>query len=140
MDLSRFKEKKKTYFDIALKEIKTGRKESHWMWFIFPQLKGLGMSYYAEYYGIDNLEEAKAYLKNEYLCNNLISICDALLSLNDNNIIIILGYPDNLKLRSSMTLFLIASEYKQTIFKNVLDKYYNGELDNSTIKLIYRNK
>ena len=132
-NLERFKKAQKDCFYSALEEIKNGRKESHWMWFIFPQIKGLGYSPMAEYYGVESLDEAKAYLNDEYLNNNLRTISKALLDLNNNDISYILGYPDDLKLKSSMTLFYLASNDK--LFKDVLDKYYNGELDNNTIEL-----
>jgi len=128
--LDRFIEAQGEYYNIALKEIKEGQKKSHWMWYIFPQLRGLGHSDIANYYGIENLEEAKRYIENDYLRENLVNISRELLSI-DNDIEYILGYPDNLKLQSSMTLFKYADP-NETVYKEVLDKFYYGNEDNVT--------
>ena len=122
-------------YEIALLEIKEGKKRSHWMWYIFPQLKGFGNSATSEFYGIDGLEEAKAYYNNEYLQKHLLDISEALVALDSGDIVSILGYPDNLKLQSSMTLFMQVDP-KEDVFSKVLDKYYNGEKDMKTIKII----
>ena len=98
MNLERFIEAQERDYESALKEIKNGKKETHWIWYIFPQLKGLGMSYYADYYGIENLEEAKAYFENEYLRNHLLEITDSLLSIPTHNILEVVDSPDDLKL------------------------------------------
>ncbi len=134
-NLDRFIIVQKKDYDIALKEIKNGKKLTHWSWYIFPQLKSLGSSAMAEYYGIEDLKEAKSYLANEYLKNNLIQISQALLNLNTNNPTEVLGYPDDLKLKSCMTLFYYADS-SITIFKKVIDKFYNGEMDSKTILLL----
>ena len=133
--LNRFIEAQKKYYEIALKEIKNGYKETHWIWFIFPQLKSLGKSDTALYYGIKDLEEAKSYLENNYLRHNLIEISEAFFNLKGNNPTEILGYPDDLKVKSCMTLFYLADE-SIDIFKNVIDKFYNGEFDSNTISII----
>ena len=133
-DLNRFIEAQKEYYDIALNEIKQGEKRSHWMWFIFPQLKGLGHTDISNYYGIENLEEAKAYLNNSYLYHNLIEISEELLKIKNKTVVEILGFPDCYKLKSSMTLFYLASNNE--LFKKVIDKYYNGELDDLTINML----
>ena len=122
-------------YETALLEIKEGKKRSHWMWYIFPQLKGFGNSATSEFYGIDGLEEAKAYYNNEYLRKHLLDISEALVALDSGDIVSILGYPDNLKLQSSMTLFMLVDQ-KQAVFSEVLDKYYNGEKDMKTVKII----
>lgn len=134
-NLDRFIIAQKRDFYKALSEIKQERKCSHWMWYIFPQLKGLGYSATSEFYGISGLEEAKEYLSNDYLRGNLLKICNALLYTSTNNIEEILEYPDNLKLKSSMTLFDYISE-KDNIYSLVLDKFYNGEKDKLTLGLI----
>lgn len=127
--LERFKSAHEHSFEIALQEIKSGRKRSHWMWYIFPQLLGLGHSTMAMYYAIQNKEEAVAYWNDPVLHDHMMEICQELLKLEDS-IEWIMGYPDNLKLRSCMTLFwLITGEQ---IFKNVLDKFYGGEMDECT--------
>ena len=133
-DLQRFIDAQKNNYDQALKEIKNGCKVSHWMWYIFPQIKGLGHSSTAVYYGIDSLDEAKEYLQNAILNKRLFEISNALLELKNNNPVIILGYPDNLKLQSSMTLFYVASKNK--VFKQVIDKFYDGQFDKNTLRII----
>ena len=137
-DISRFINIQKTDFSTALSEIRSGRKRSHWMWYIFPQLKGLGRTSTSEYYGIDGIKEAKEYLSNDYLRGNLITISNALLELNESNPTAVMGYPDDLKLRSSMTLFYYASDNEEdkNVFKSVIDKYYNGVFDERTERLI----
>lgn len=132
-DLSRFIEaQEKTYKD-AFIEIKNGKKESHWMWYIFPQIKGLGFSEISSFYAISDLDEAKEYLNNEILGTRLVEISNALLTLNSNNSIEIFGSIDSLKLKSSMTLFSLVSE--NTVFQKVLDKFFEGEKDKKTIEL-----
>ena len=133
--IDRFLDAQKNTYDHALREIQAGEKTSHWMWFIFPQIKGLGKTYTADYYGIENLDEAKAYLSNETLCSRLIEISEALLKLETNDPIKIFGYTDSLKLKSSMTLFLLADENCKT-FQAVLDKFYDGKKDNATIRIL----
>lgn len=133
-DLQRFIDAQKNSYDQALKEIKIGCKVSHWMWYIFPQIKGLGHSSTAVYYAIDSLDEAKEYLQNPILNKRLFEISNALLELKNNNPVIILGYPDNLKLQSSMTLFYVASKNK--VFKQVIDKFYDGQFDKNTLRII----
>ena len=130
-DIDRFVEMHELYYLVALAEIKDGHKRSHWMWYIFPQLKGLGHSQKSEYYGLSNVEEVKEYMNNEYLKNNTFEICNELLKLNDD-IDNIFGYPDNLKLKSSMTLFEYAFP-NEKLFKNIIDKFYNGERDITTL-------
>ena len=138
--LDRFLEAQEEDYDTALKEIKNGRKSSCWMWYIFPQIKGLGMTQMSNKYGIENIEEAIEYLKNETLRKRIIEISQALLDLEENNIHVIIGYPDDLKLRSSMTLFKKAEELSEikcdNIFQKVLDKFYNGEEDGKTIEIL----
>jgi uncharacterized protein (DUF1810 family) len=113
-------------YEEALAEIKAGRKESHWMWFIFPQLEGLGFSGTAHYYGIQGLDEAKEYLADETLGSRLREISTALLSLPTNDPRGIFGSPDYLKLSSSMTLFAMAAP-DEKVFADVLNKYYGGD-------------
>ena len=136
--LDRFIKAQENTYLVALKEIKNGRKQSHWMWYIFPQIKGLGMSETSRYYGIDDEEEAKAYLDNEILGFRLREITSELLKLNIDNPVDIFGTIDTMKLKSSMTLFDYVSEDK--IFSQVLNKYYNGEIDEKTILLCEKRK
>ena len=133
--LDRFLEAQESMYETALKEIKNGEKESHWMWYIFPQLRGLGRSQMAYTYGINGLEEAKAYLDHPVLSARLIEISEALLEHKDQDIENILGDIDAMKLRSSMTLFAIIS-YNDSVFHQILDCFYNGEMDELTKRLI----
>lgn len=134
-ELDRFIRAQEYNYSDALKEIKNGRKISHWMWYVFPQIKGLGKSDTAKWYAIKDLQEAKDYLNNEILSNRLEQICKALLDLDCNDAYKIFGSPDDMKLKSSMTLFEIAAPDNK-IFKRVLDKYFNGERDQKTIEII----
>ena len=133
-NIERFIEPHELYYLVALVEIKYGHKRSHWMWYIFPQLKGLGYSSKSEYYGLTGVEEVKQYMNNDYLKNNMYEICKELLKLDDN-IDNIFGYPDNLKLKSSMTLFEYAIP-DSLIFKEIIDKFYNGNRDEKTLEIL----
>ena len=133
-DLERFLKAQEKDYEQALKEIKNGRKTGHWIWYIFPQIAGLGFSSTSKYYSIKDKNEAVEYLKNKTLKNRLIEICEALLSLESDDATYVMGYPDDLKLKSSMTLFNEVSDID--IFKKVLDKFYNGEKDEMTISLL----
>lgn len=133
-DLNRFIEAQERDYEIALREIKEGHKRSHWIWYIFPQLDSLGHSYMAKYYGIKDENEAKEYINNEYLKNHLLEISNELLKLKSKNISDIMGYPDDLKLKSCMTLFDYVSSYD--VFDKVLSKYYNGLRDEVTLNLL----
>lgn len=133
-DLSRFLKAQERDYDTALKEIKAGHKSSHWIWYIFPQLGALGHSPTAKFYGIADLDEARAYLENNLLRSRLFEISQALLDLPNHDIEGIMGYPDNLKLCSSMTLFQLA-EPTCDIFQKVLDKFFDGKPDEKTIAL-----
>ncbi|WP_294158510.1 DUF1810 domain-containing protein [uncultured Selenomonas sp.] len=135
MPLERFLKAQEGDYEIALSEIRAGRKRSHWIWYIFPQLKGLGRSGTSEYYGISGMEEAKAYLENPVLCGRLVEISEALLGLESNDADDVMGFPDNLKLRSSMTLFALA-EPECKVFQKVLDKFFDGAMDERTVELL----
>lgn len=131
-DLERFISAHRINYDQALSEIRNGKKRSHWMWYIFPQLKGLGCSSTSDYYGIENLEEAKCFLKDEYLGAHLIEISSALLILDSNDARMVMGKPDDKKLKSSMTLFSAAAP-QEKVFLRVLEKYFNGRPDYRTL-------
>ncbi len=135
MDLNRFIEAQEEDYAQALSEIKNGRKRSHWMWYIFPQLKGLGYSHMAQHYGIADRAEAQAYVQHPVLGPRLIEISQALLDLPIANATVVLGSPDDLKLRSSMTLFATL-EASDPVFQRVLDKFYQGEADAQTLRLL----
>ncbi|MBO5701581.1 MAG: DUF1810 domain-containing protein [Clostridia bacterium] len=137
-DLERFRVAHKRDYAQALVEIQNGYKESHWMWYIFPQIKGLGRSSTARYYAIRDISEAKEFLNDPYLGDNLREISKELLAKSTNNAEEIFGYVDSMKLRSSMTLFHYAGETcdENRVFYDVLNKYFNGELDEKTLALI----
>ncbi len=119
----------------ALQEIKSGRKTTHWMWYVFPQIAGLGTSETAKFYAIKDMEEATAYLQHPVLGKRLIEISEAMLQLPGNDPYKILGSPDDMKLQSSMTLFG-ALPNANTVFQQVLDKYYGGKKDNRTLDIV----
>ncbi len=123
----------------ALSEIKNGKKESHWMWFIFPQLKDLGRSEIAKFYAINSVEEANAYLAHPVLGKHLIEISSALLQIEHKTATEIFGTPDDMKLCSSMTLFANAQN-THPVFEQVLEKYCNGHHDELTVKLLLKDK
>ena len=133
--LNRFLEAQKIMYETALEEIKKGEKESHWIWYIFPQLRGLGYSPKAYTYGIDGLEEAKAYLEHPVLSARLIEITEALLTHRGKDIEDIMGDIDALKLRSSMTLFALISE-TDSVFHQVLEVFYDSKMDEMTLGLL----
>ena len=134
-DLSRFLKAQQYDYDQALKEIRSGRKRSHWMWYIFPQIQGLGFSSTAQYYAIRDLDEAKEYLAHPVLGARLKEISSALLELEGLSASEIFGYPDDLKLRSSMTLFRLA-DLDCDLFEKVLEKYYDGRPDERTVQIV----
>ena len=123
-------------YEQALKEIKAGRKRSHWIWFIFPQHKGLGFSYRSQYYGIEDLDEAKSYLAHDVLGARLVEISEALLQLSENDPLVVMGgSPDDMKLKSSMTLFALASG-GVSVFHRVLKKFFAGKMDDRTLRIL----
>lgn len=134
-NLSRFREAQERSYSIALEEIRRGRKNSHWMWYIFPQLKGLGKSYTSEFYGIEGLEEARAYWADPVLGGRLVEISEALLNLNTNNATFVFGRPDDMKLKSSMTLFAAAVPECE-VFGKVLEKFFGGKADVRTLRML----
>lgn len=133
--MKKFLDAQKRDYEQALQEIRAGRKQSHWIWYIFPQLKALGRSDTAQYYGIRDLAEAKEYLSEPSLRAHLIEISEALLALPGNDPHAVMGYPDHLKLRSSMTLFAAAAP-DIPVFQQVLDKYYHGRPDPKTLEIL----
>lgn len=134
--LSRFITAQEDSYPIALAEIQSGKKRSHWMWYILPQLKGLGFSDTARFYGIENREEAKAYLEHPVLGSRLREICGELLTLSSSDPHDIFGSPDDMKLKSCATLFLLVQPSDENIFKKILDKFFGGEIDLETEKLL----
>lgn len=134
-NLNRFIKAQNQCFEIVYEELKNGKKESHWMWYIFPQLFGLGKSEKAIYYAINNLEEAKAYLKNDILRERLLCLVDVLVNLETNDVVKVFGFPDNLKFWSSMTLFNYADP-SEPLYKMALDKFFQGRLELATIDML----
>ena len=137
-DLSRFLEAQKNSYDTALREIKAGRKRSHWMWYIFPQIRGLGYSAMANHYAIRDLDEAREYVQHPVLGPRLIEISEALLALDGSDPRRVMGPPDDLKLRSCMTLFQCAAP-DQPVFGKVLEKFYGGRPDERTLEILSRS-
>ena len=129
--LKRFIDAQETYYKTALSEIKNGRKQSHWMWYIFPQIQGLGFSETSRFYAIKDTAEADEFLKHPVLGSRLVLICNELLALQSDNATTIFGYPDDLKLRSSMTLFASLQD-TDPVFQLVLEKYFKGIKDENT--------
>ncbi|KAK8841377.1 hypothetical protein M9Y10_026992 [Tritrichomonas musculus] len=134
-DFSRFLEAQKFDYPIALKEVKSGKKENHWIWYIFPIIDGYRNTTMCNRYSIKSLDEAKEYMKNAILKHNLIEISEALLQLGTNDANAIFGSPDDLKVQACMTLFSIATP-EETVFQKVLDKYYNGEQNKKTLDIL----
>lgn len=134
-NLTRFILAQNDSYDKALAEIKNGKKRSHWMWFIFPQIAGLGKSDTARFYAIKSKKEAEAYLHNEVLRKRLLAISKELLTINGKSATDIFGYPDNLKLWSSMTLFSII-ENTDPVFQLILDKFFDGMNDENTLTIL----
>ncbi len=130
--LDRFLDAQSQSYATALAEIKNGRKATHWMWFIFPQLKNLGRSGTARFYGIENLTEAAAYLNHPVLGKRLVEISGELLGIKGKTATEIFGSPDDLKLCSCMTLFVHVSG-ADPVFGKVLDQFYSGQHDERTL-------
>ena len=134
-NLNRFVEAQIVTYEGAMLELVRGRKESHWIWYIFPQIEGLGRSDTAKLYSIKSLEEGRAYLEHAVLGQRLIEACEILLSLKDASMDEVMGFPDDLKLLSSMTLFEALSD-SNSIFTKVIDVYFDSERDEISLKLI----
>jgi uncharacterized protein (DUF1810 family) len=139
-DLNRFLEAQEGVYRGALAELRQGQKRSHWMWFIFPQLEGLGHSPTTQYYAIKSLEEARAYLDHPVLGQRLHECAQVLLEVEGRSAMDIFGYPDILKLRSSMTLFACVADEPGSLFDHVLEAYYDGEEDARTLDLLHMLK
>jgi uncharacterized protein (DUF1810 family) len=134
-ELKRFLDAQERQYSIALAELKAGRKRSHWMWYVFPHVAGLGYSEMAQYYAIKNREEVIAYLGHPVLGKRLVEISQALLNLREHNVSRIMGSPDDMKLRSSMTLFPLVPE-TDPVFEAVLKKFFDGKKDPATLQLL----
>lgn len=134
-DLDRFVEAQEGVYQQALSEIRSGRKRSHWMWYIFPQYEGLGSSPTAQRYAVRSLAEAEAYLEHPVLGPRLLESAEAVLTIEGRAVSDVFGFPDDMKLRSCATLFAHASP-SGSVFERLLDKYFGGERDMKTVHLI----
>ena len=135
-DLQRFVTAQAPVFALALEELKKGRKRTHWMWFVFPQLRGLGSSSMATFYGIGSLEEARAYLAHPLLGPRLVLCTETVLAVKGKSLREIFGSPDDMKFGSSMTLFARASDDDGVVFRRALDLYCRGRPDDRTLALL----
>lgn len=135
--LNRFIKAQQNTYAHVLKELRNGKKTTHWMWFIFPQIEGLGYSPTAKFYSIKTIEEAKEYLAHPVLGKRLLECANILLNINSKSADEIFGYPDNLKLKSCLTLFnFVAPEQK--VFADVLEKYFAGTKDEKTLSILQK--
>ncbi len=134
-NLQRFLDAQKSSYQTALSEIKNGKKRSHWMWYIFPQIQGLGFSETAKFYAIKDVSEAEAYLQHPVLGARLIEISTVAAQLSSRNATQVFGSPDDMKLKSSMTLF-VALDQTDPVFQQVLDKFFGGKKDTQTLNII----
>lgn len=135
-DLDRFVSAQAGIFDTALSELEAGHKRSHWMWFVFPQMRGLGISSTAQKYGIASLDEAKAYLAHPVLGERLRRCTDAVLQVKGRTLNQIFGSPDDMKFGSSMTLFALADGTGDNPFRQAIERYCNGQMDRKTLVLL----
>ncbi len=133
--LLRFLTAQENTYPKVINELQNGKKTTHWMWFIFPQIQGLGQSQTAKYYSIKNIKEAHEYLAHPILGARLMECVQAILNVNDKTANDIFGSPDDMKLRSSMTLFDYVKP-EETLFKKVLQKYFAGKLDHRTLSIL----
>jgi uncharacterized protein (DUF1810 family) len=136
-ELCRFVQAQENVYDRVLLELQSGRKRSHWMWFVFPQIDGLGLSSTTKYYSIKSAGEARGYLDHPLLGMRLRECAETILALEGVSASTVFGYPDDLKLKSSMTLFAEAAG-PQSVFSRVLEKFFQGARDERTIQLLRR--
>ncbi|MGD0185907.1 MAG: DUF1810 domain-containing protein [Roseiarcus sp.] len=135
-DLERFVTAQAPIFEAALGELRAGRKRSHWMWFVFPQLRGLGRSATAQFYGLASLEEARAYLAHPVLGARLNLCAETVLAIEGRSLGAIFGSPDDMKFHSSMTLFARAADDEKSAYRRALDRYCGGRMDELTLALL----
>lgn len=136
-DLKRFIDAQEGVYETTLAELRAGQKRSHWMWFIFPQVDGLGLSETSKFFAIKGIEEARQFLADPVLGSRLMECTRVLLGIEGRSVLQIFGSPDDLKLKSSMTLFASVSS-GNSLFQQVLDKYYHGEKDSRTLEILER--
>jgi len=135
-DLRRFTRAQQGIYDSVLEELRSGRKRTHWMWFIFPQIAGLGHSPTSQHYAIKSIEEARRYLNHPLLGARLLECAEAVLAVEGRSVSDIFGYPDDMKLMSSMTLFASVADHPHSVFIRVLEKYFQGKQDHRTLQLL----
>jgi uncharacterized protein (DUF1810 family) len=135
-NLTRFTSAQERIYDAVLAELRSGQKRSHWIWFIFPQLEGLGHSPTARHYAIKSIGEAREYLEHPLLGARLLECAEAVMAVEGRSVSAIFGYPDDLKLKSSMTLFASVTQNPHSVFLRVLEKYFHGEQDERTLQLL----
>jgi uncharacterized protein (DUF1810 family) len=135
IDITRFVQAQEGVYERALSEIRSGRKRSHWMWYIFPQYDGLGFSSISKRYAIKSVAEAEAYLRHPILGPRLVECCEAAVSFEGLSAADLLGVPDDLKLRSCATLFAAVAP-RGSVFEQVLDRFFGGARDDKTLRLI----
>ena len=136
-DLARFVRAQEPDYDRAMSEIRSGRKRSHWMWYIFPQFDGLGISSTSRHYAIKSVAEAEAYLRHPVLGPRLLESAQAVLGVEGRSALEVFGSPDDMKLRSCATLFASVAP-AGSVFEQLLDRYFDGERDDKTLGLIGR--
>jgi uncharacterized protein (DUF1810 family) len=134
-DLGRFVQAQEGDYERALSEIKAGRKRTHWMWYIFPQYDGLALSSTSRLYSVKSLAEARAYLAHPVLGPRLIECAEAALRVEGRSALEVFGSPDDMKLRSCATLFAVVSP-PGSVFERLLDRYFGGERDDKTLRLV----
>jgi uncharacterized protein (DUF1810 family) len=134
-NLERFVTAQKSVYSTVIEELESGRKISHWMWFIFPQIEGLGRTQMAKLYAIKSLDEAKAYVSHPLLGKRLQECINLVLDIDGKSANAVFGYPDDLKFKSSMTLFLVAVPHID-LFQRAINKYYDGQRDQVTIQIL----
>lgn len=135
-NLARFVSAQDAVYESVLQELKSGRKRSHWMWFIFPQIKGLGSSSTAKYYAISGVEEAQAYMRHPVLSNRISQCTELVREIKGKTASAIFPYPDDLKFHSSMTLFEFVADKDHNIFHLALNQFFEGQGDPATLKLL----
>lgn len=138
-NLARFIDAQRDNYDRALAEVRRGHKQTHWMWYIFPQLDGLGSSPTAKRYSIKSIEEAKTYLTHPVLGARLLECAEAVLSVEGRSALDIFGHPDDWKLKSCATLFASISN-PDSVFHRIIDKYFDGQQDDKTLGLLEKRK
>ena len=134
-NLERFVFAQQRNYGDALRELRSGKKRSHWIWYVFPQIRGLGDSFMSRKYALSGLEEARAYLAHPVLGPRLLECCQAVLSIPSGDPWAVFGSPDDMKFRSCLTLFALAQP-SQPVFEELLDKFYDGQKDPCTIQIL----